>query len=119
MGIVSQLLDCKRAVYESFVKGILTRTEYLELKETYNQKLHSAAERVQQLQARQFELERQVEQYASLADKLASVGEDTALSALLVEQTIERITVNSSDDISIDFTFDSGFERVMEVLCNE
>ena len=60
-----------------------------------------------------------MKQYTSLADKLAAVNEDTALSALLVEQTIERITVHRTDDVSIDFTFNSGFERVMEVLGNE
>lgn len=111
--------DLLAGLYESFVKGILTRTEYLELKETYSRKLQDAVERVQQFQTRQAELERQMEQYTSLADRLAAVDEDTTLSALLVDQTIERITVNSSDDISIDFTFDSGFERVMEMLGNE
>ena len=106
-------------LYESHVKGILTREEYLELQEVYSRKISDAVERVQQLQVRQSELERQVKQYAGLADKLAAVNEDTALSALLVEQTIERITVHRADDVSIDFTFNNGFERVMEVLGNE
>ena len=30
-----------------------------------------------------------------------------------------RVTVNGPDDVSIDFAFESGFERVMEVLGNE
>ena len=60
-----------------------------------------------------------MERHTSMADKLAAVGKDTALSALLVDQLIERVTVNGPDDVSIKFSFEGGFERVMEVLENE
>ena len=106
-------------LYESFVKGILTRAEYLEMQADYTQKISGAVERVQQLQVRQAELERQMEHYTSMADKLAAMDKNTTLSALLVNQLIERVTVNGPDDISIKFSFDGGFERVMEVLGNE
>lgn len=109
----------RAGLYESFVKGILTRAEYLEMQEDYNRKISGAVERVQQLQTRQAELKRQVARYTSMADKLAAVDKDTALSALLVNQLIGRVTVNGPDDVSIDFAFESGFERVMEVLGNE
>ncbi len=109
----------RAGLYENFVKGILTRAEYLEMQEDYSQKISGAVERVQQLQTRQAELERQMEHYTSMADKLAAAGRDTTLSALLVNQLIERVTVNGPDDVSIDFSFDGGFERVMEVLGNE
>ena len=89
-------------LYESFVKGILTKAEYLELREDYSGKISGAVERVQQLQARQAELERQVEQYTSMADKLAAMDKDTALSALLVNQLIQRVTVNGPEDVSIE-----------------
>ena len=106
-------------LYENFIKGILTRAEYLEMQEDYSRKISDAVDRVQQLQTSQSELERQMERYTSMADKLAAVDKDTALSALLVNQLIERVMVNSPDDVSIDFAFESGFERVMEVLGNE
>ena len=106
-------------LYESFVKGILTKAEYLEMQEDYNRKISGAVERVQQLQTRQSELERQMERCTSMADKLAAVDKDTTLSALLVEQLIERVTVNGPDDVSVKFSFEGGFERVMEVLGNE
>ena len=109
----------RAGLYENFVKGILTRAEYLEMQEDYGQKISGAMERVQQLQAEQSELERQMERFTSMADKLAAAGRDTTLSALLVDQLIKRVTVNGPDDVSIDFSFDGGFERVMEVLGNE
>ena len=89
------------------------------MQEDYNRKISGAVERVQQLQTRQSEQERQVARYTSMADKLAAVDKDTALSALLVEQLIERVTVNGPDDVSVKFSFEGGFERVMEVLGNE
>lgn len=106
-------------LYESFVKGILTKAEYLEMQKSYSQKVSDAVERVQQLQVRQSELEQQMERYTSMADKLAAVGKDTTLSALLVNQLIERVTVNGPNGASIKFSFEGGFERVMEVLGNE
>lgn len=109
----------RAGLYENFVKGILTRAEYLEMQEDYSRRINGAVERVQQFRTRQTELERQMERFTSMADKLAAAGKDTTLSALLVNQLIERITVNGPDDVSIDFSFDGGFERVMEVLGNE
>ena len=73
-------------LYESFVKGILTKAEYLEMREDYSRKISGTVERVQQLQTRQSELERQMEHYTSMADKLAAVDKDAALSSLLVNQ---------------------------------
>ena len=54
-----------------------------------------------------------------MADRLTGVSKDSKLSALLVEQLIERITVNGPEDIAVQFRFESGFERVAEVLENE
>ena len=107
------------SLYNNFVKGVITKAEHSELRERYERKISEAVERVQQLQERQTTLEQQMERYATLADRLAAVKEDTALSALLVDQLIERITVNGPEDISVQFTFESGFERVMEVLADE
>ena len=58
--------------------------------------------------------------YSAWLDRVRNMPfTDTALSSLLVNQLIERVTVNGPDDVSIDFAFESGFERVMEVLGNE
>lgn len=111
--------DLLAGLYENFIKGILTRAEYLELREDYDQKISGAVERVRQLQMKKGELERQLERFTSMADKLAAVDKDTALTALLVDQMIERVTVNGPKDVSIDFAFESGFERIREALADE
>ena len=106
-------------LYNNFVKGIITKAEHGELRDRYERKISETVERIRQLQELQNTLEQQMERYATLADRLAAVNGDTKLSALLVDQLIERVTVNGPDDISVQFTFESGFERVMEVLENE
>lgn len=99
--------------------AFLTEEDYRALKAGYEGKVEAAAERVRQLQSGQAELSKQVTDYISLADRLAEIDKDPHLSALLVEQLIERVTVNTPEDISIQFRFESGFGRLPEVLEDE
>ena len=105
-----------KGLYENFVTGILTRAEYLELKEDYSGKVRAAVERVRELQARQSELEALVKDCASLADKLATAEKDKALTARLVEQVIERVTVSGPGDVAIQFRFEDSFIRLARSL---
>ena len=124
--MAKEISECQRQIdknrsflsglYESFVNGLLTQDEYLEMKEDYSRKIACDVELVQRLQAEQNELAREIGDLTSLADMLAAVEEDTELTAALVNQVVERITVNGPEDVSIDFKFDGGFERVMGVL---
>lgn len=107
------------SLYENFVTGILTGMEYHEMKADYTEKIEMAVLRVQQLQNEQKALETQMERYTDMAERLAAGGTGTVLSALLVNQLIERVTVNNAEDIHVKFKFESGFERLMEVLENE
>ncbi len=81
-----------------------------------NRKISEATERIQHLMERQSALERQLKQYFTLAERLASVNKDTALTAALVEQVIARVTVSGSEDVSIQFRFAGEFENLMEAL---
>lgn len=103
-------------LYENFITGILTRTEYLELKKGYSSKINAAVEQVQRLQEQQKILEHQSQNYTCLADRLASVGKDTALTFQLVSELIERVIVNGPKDVTIRFRFEISFEQLMGVL---
>ena len=107
------------SLYENLVSGILTAEEYQTLKANYEGTIYAAVQRVRELQRQQTERTAQVAEYISVADRLAGVSKDSKLSALLVEQLIERITVNGPEDIAVQFRFESGFERVAEVLEDE
>ena len=104
-----------KGLYENFVTGILTRAEYLELKEDYSGKVRTAVERVRELQAQPSELEALVKDCASLPDKLAT-EKDKALTARLVEQVIERVTVSGPGDVAIQFRFEDSFIRLARSL---
>ncbi|WP_166544882.1 hypothetical protein [Acutalibacter sp. 1XD8-36] len=106
-------------LYENLVNGILTETEYRELREGYIKEVNYSLECIQQLTAQQSELEQQAKRYICMADMLTKVDTNTELTAQLVDILIERITVNGPDDISIDFRFECGFNELLEVLGDE
>ena len=107
------------SLYENFISGILTAEEYRTLKANYEGTTAAAAQRIRELQRQQAERTAQVAEYISMADRLAGISKDRKLSALLVEQLIERVTVNGPEDVLIQFRFESCFERVAEVLEDE
>lgn len=107
------------SLYESLMTGVLDSEEYSQMKGSYERKIGECVERVQTLQREVSELENQAAQYTSLADRLAELERNPVLTARLVEETIERVTVNSATDISIDFKFQSSFDRLMGVISND
>lgn len=103
-------------LYENFVSGVLTASEYHDMKREYEVRIEQAEQTVRELMESQTELEEQLEQYTSLADRLESLTPDSTLTAQLVDKLIQRVTVNSKTDVSIDFVFNNGFERLHEVM---
>ena len=61
-------------------------------------------------------LEALVKDCASLADKLAAAEKDKALTARLVGQVIERVTVSGPGDVAIQFRFEDSFIRLARSL---
>ena len=107
------------SLYESLVSGILTEEEYQAMKANYEGSIDAAVQRARELQREQTERTAQVAEYVSMADRLAGISKDSKLSALLVEQLIDCISVNGPEDIAIRFRFESNFERVAEALEDE
>lgn len=107
------------SLYQNYASGVLTQTEYAELKEGYRQKIQWAIERVQQLREQQRSLERRLNEYYTLAERLAAMDGDTTLTASLVEQTIERVTVKGPADVTVCFHFTDTFAELMEALDDE
>ena len=70
-------------LYENFVTGVLTKAEYLELKENYSGRVQAAVEQVRELQIQQNTLDAWVKNCTSLADKLAAAEKDKTLSSRL------------------------------------
>ncbi len=109
----------REGLYENYITGVLTKAEYHELKQEYSEKIRAAVEQVQELQIQQRTLEACAKEYTCLADRLAALDKDTCLSAQLVDQLIERVTVNGPKDMTVRFRFEDDFQRLMGVLNGE
>ena len=86
------------------------------MKMGYEKRSMEMVEQVRVLQDRQETLDNKRSNYASIAKKLATVEKDSILTATLVNDTIAKVVVNSSADISVEFSFKDDFSEVMEAL---
>lgn len=116
---VEQNRSFLRSLYENLVTGILTSGEYVELKQDYESRITADIAQAQTLEEYQKELDKQLHQFSSLAQKLTGINGSTELTARLVDELIEKIIVRDQQDIEIVFRFKSGFEQVKEVLVYE
>lgn len=116
---VEQNRSFLRSLYENLVTGILTSGEYVELKQDYESRITADIAQAQTLEEYQKELDKQLHQFSSLAQKLTGINGSTELTARLVDELIEKIIVRDQQDIEIVFRFKSGFEHVKEVLVYE
>ena len=102
------------SLYEHFVSGVLSKTEYTELKTGYEQKIKAATSRSQQLLEQNRSLERDLNDYIELSDRLASLKGDITLTGDLIGRLVERIVVYDEQNISVHFKFRDGFGKVVQ-----
>lgn len=102
------------SLYEHFVSGVLSKTEYTELKTGYEQKIKAATSRSQQLLEQNRSLERDLNDYIELSDRLASLKGDITLTGDLIGRLVERIVVYDEQNISVHFKFRDEFGKVVQ-----
>lgn len=102
------------SLYEHFVSGVLSKTEYTELKTGYEQKIKAATSRSQQLLEQNRSLERDLNDYIELSDRLASLKGDITLTGDLIGRLVERIVVYDEQNISVHFKFRDEFGKVAQ-----
>lgn len=108
-----------KSLYQNFVTGVLTGSEYRSIKSDYEEAIQADMSAVQALEDEQKSLQGQIDQLSDLADRLAQIGKHTELTASLVDQLIERITVYDNDHIEIVFRFRNAFEQLEGVIADE
>ena len=102
------------SLYEHFVSGVLSKTEYTELKTGYEQKIKAATSRSQQLLEQNRSLERDLNDYIELSDRLASLKGDITLTGDLIGRLVERIVVYDEQNISVHFKFRDEFGKAVQ-----
>ena len=108
-----------KSLYESLVTGIITGDEYRRMRADYEEKISGKVARAQALEQRQNELEAQATEYLILSDLIGNVKGKEDITTVLIDRLIERIRVFSDRHIEVDFSFESGFERLGEAAVNE
>ncbi|MDO5544706.1 MAG: recombinase family protein [Eubacteriales bacterium] len=108
-----------KSLYQNFVTGVLTGSEFRSMKLDYEEAIQADMSIVRALEDEQKNLQSQMEQLSDLADRLEHIGRDTELTASLVNQLIERITVYDNDHIEIVFCFRNAFEQLEGVITDE
>lgn len=126
---ISQLMELRKTttekqrllkgLYEHFVIGILTSEEYRDMKAVYEQEIKALVQQTQAIEEHCKSLDNEVERLFSLADKLEQIAKKPRLTASLVEQLVERITVFDNENITVDFRFKNDFAQITEVLDGE
>jgi DNA invertase Pin-like site-specific DNA recombinase len=105
-----------KSLYESLVSGIITQDEYKELRAAYEKKITERLNRINALESRQYEFEAQMDEYLELSDLIGNVGNCGDITAAIINKLIGKIQVFSDRSIEVDFRFNSGFERIFEVV---
>lgn len=107
------------SLYESLANGVLDQKEYCDMKSIYEARISGLMQEITERQKKQDRLNHQVDRYLSLAERLDMLTQDNALSALLVEQVIDRVTVYARESLTVSFAFEQGFDQLQEVLEDE
>nr|WP_312577732.1 recombinase family protein [Sedimentibacter sp.] len=118
LAALRQALDRDRrmvkSLYEGLVSGIITSDEYRQMREDYETKIAAHVTQAQELECRQSELEAQAAQCLALSDLIEGIKGKEDITAAVIDRLIDRIRVFSDRHIEVDFSFESGFERVRE-----
>ena len=104
-----------RNLYENYALGNITATEYKDMKAGYDEKIQHILSTIRELEDKQKQYAYQIERNADLSQSAKAVNENTVLTAELVNKLIDRITVDSSRKIHIDWSFESGFSKIVSL----
>lgn len=92
---IQRLRGIVRSLYENLIQGVLTKDEYFDYKEKYENKIADIALEVEQLEDGLRTMDEQIEQYRALAQDAESIKTDRELTTALIERLIDRIEVKS------------------------
>lgn len=105
-----------RSLYENLVRGVLTKEEYFDYKEKYENRIADLAVEMEQLEDGLRTMDAQTEQHRALEQDATQIKTDCALTGALIERLIDRIEVSHDKQITVRYRFQSEFETYAEVL---
>lgn len=99
-----------KGLYQNLVTGMLSDTEYRTMKVNYEQMIQEDLKQLYALEDEKNKLVMETKQLIDTLDKLKMIYSNSQLTAELIEQLIERITVYDEEHIDIKFRFHNAFK---------
>ncbi len=113
---IGRLKQLSRNLYEGFVEGIITKDEYRQFKERYDQQIQKLEPEVEQLKHGLAAMEAHRLKCESLARDAAAIRKNRGLTAELVDRLIDQVVIDPSKEFHISLRFSSEYNEYMEVL---
>lgn len=106
----------KISVYEDYKEALLTKREYLEMKEDYEGFCRQLEEAIETLEGEVSALIKESKLHSPWIERLKDKGNISELDRGLLAMTVEEIIVTDSEHIKIHFKYRDEFEIVLQVL---
>lgn len=107
---ISKNQNFLNSLYENLVNGIITQEEYQEMRTSYGDKISDTLRKINEVESRQAELEKQYSQYCDLSDAVSVITENNTLTKELINKLISRIEIYKGKKVEITYSFDNEFE---------
>ena len=86
------------------------------MRTSYGDKISDTLRKINEVESRQAELEKQYSQYCDLSDAVSVITENNTLTKELINKLISRIEIHKGKKVEITYSFDNEFES--EVSAN-
>ena len=106
----------KISVYEDYKEALLTKKEYLEMKEDYEVSCRQLEEAIETLEGEVSSLVKEKGLHSPWIERLKDKGNIFELDRGLLAMTVEEIIVMDSEHIKVHFKYRDEFEIVLQVL---
>lgn len=115
---ISKISNYKRMLYEDWKNEDITRAEYLEYKQKYENDIERLKQNIERLENEKQKYERQSISSNEWIEKFKEQKGITELSRDIMMELIDCIYVKENGDIKIKFKFEDEFKRCLEYIEN-
>ena len=115
---ISKISNFKRTLYEDWKNEDITREEYLEYKQKYENDIERLNKNIERLESEKQKYENQSINSNEWIEKFKEKKGITEISRDIMMELIDCIYVKENGDITIKFKFEDEFKRCLEYIEN-
>ena len=115
---ISKISNFKMRLYEDWKNEDITREEYIEYKQKYENDIERLKQNIERLQNEKEKYEKQNVSGNEWIQKFKEQKGITELSRDIMMELIDCIYVHENGDITIKFKFEDEFKRIQEYMEN-